>query len=183
MKRNDSPSRRPFNPTESAPDFLGPIAPEVTTAPAFPSFPSFDELLTHARMGTRHPLELSETKPPSEPTSLFDGLLGGNLGALIQDASAHPERYDVATREFLEELAAGKHDVKKLPRREAELLAHAVLDFASFRPPPTSTAAPKRPPSPPQKKPALLREEDELPDGRESPADIPGDPMSAYWWL
>lgn len=181
MKRNDSPSRRPFNPTESEPDFLGPIAP--VAAPAFPSFPSVDELLQHQAGMAIHPLlQLTETAPPSKPASLFEGLLGGNLTALTQDLAVSPERYDAPTTAFLEELSSGAKKLEALTPRERALLDSAVMDFAAFRPPRTATLAPKKLPAPKEKKPALLREESELLDERAAQVDMP-DGMPAYWWV
>lgn len=181
MKRNASPSRRPFNPTESEPDYLGPILPEVTAPIAFPHFPSIEEILAHENKTQSHPLvQMTETAPPSKPTSLLDGLLGGDAGAVIQDAEKNPERYDEVTRAFLTELGAGQHNIKALPQRESELLSRAVYDFAAFRPSKTSPLAPK---VPPKKKPALLREEGGLADARAMQMDIPDDPLPPYWWL
>jgi hypothetical protein len=177
MKRSGSSSRKPFNPTESAPDFLGPIVPELAPL-VFPRFPSVEDLLQHAAGTQPHPLaQLADPPPRSEPTSLFDGFLGGQLEVLTQDALAHPERYDDHTRGFLDELAAGRK-LETLSKGEKELLDRAVMDFAAFRPP-------KPPPAPPtqSKKPAPPRERSEPLDERVPQVEMPGGTLPAYWWV
>lgn len=180
MKKNAPVSRRPFNPAEPSPDFLGPIAPEVYAQPAlepFPKFPSVEQLLDHQNKVAPHPLlQLTETAPPTSSPSIFQGLLGGRLEILTQDALDHPERYDDATKAALSELAAGTRKVEDAGR----LLDSATMDFAAFRAPPArpAPAAPVRL----ARKPALL--DTEMPDSRTPPDELePGNPMSAYWWL
>jgi hypothetical protein len=139
-----------------------------------------EDLLLHAAGTQPHPLmRLTETAPPSEPASLFNGFLGGRLDVLTQDATAHPERYDNRTRAFLEELAGGARKLEELSSEEKGLLDSAVMDFAAFRPPkPAPAAKPQK-----EKKPALLRTENELLDERAPQVDMPSGPMTAYWWL
>jgi hypothetical protein len=182
MKPSDYSSRRPFNPTESAPDFRAPIAVLETPQPlTFPRFPSVEELLLHATGVQPHPLlKLTETAPPSEPESLFKGFLGGRLDVLTQDAATNPDRYDEATRIFLEELAGGARKLEALTPTEAEILDRAVMDYASVRPQNKPVKEKERPK---EKKPALLREAGELPDEHTSQVELPDDALdTAPWW-
>ena len=181
MKKNETVSRRPFNPAESAPDFLGPIAPEATAKPSldpFPQFPSIQQMLDHQNGVASHPLvQLTETAPPTSSPSIFQGMLGGRLEVLLQDAADHPERYDEATHVMLGELAAGTRKVEDLA---PGALDSATMDFAAFRPPPRPPAAAR--PAPAPRRPSLLATE--MADSRTPPDELePGNPMSAYWWL
>ena len=172
-----------FDPESSSPDFLAPVSALPPPAPLqFPTFPTVAQLLSHASGGAPCPLlTLSETKTPSEPTSLFKGLLGGNLETLVADSIDHPERYDDATQLFLSELGAGTRKLENLTPADKARLDSAVLDFASYKPPRPPPAAP----------PALERErgrapsnpyEDGLEDGRAPQVETAGSPMSSYWW-
>ena len=186
MNKDGSSTRR-FAAIKSALGFPDPTRPYVpfpsdlgtVEAPSFPRFPTLDQVLEHQSGQSPHPLlQLTETTPPSRPTSLFQGLLGGRLEVLVQDALDHPERYDAATREALADLGAGPRTLSPADHR---LLDSATLDYASFRPPqpaPRATSAPK----PPPRKPSLLDDGD-MPDGREPQVETPGGPMSAYWWV
>ena len=185
MKPNDRPSGKPFDATESAPDFLAPITPPelFPTAPVqfqpFPKFPTLEEMLEHQK-GKPHPLlQLSEVPAP-KPSSLFEGLLGGRTEVLLQDALDHPERYDDATRAALEALAARGGVATPEDRK---LLDNATLDFAAFRPPRAAPLPVK--PKPPAPKPKLLSDEDELRDGRAEPegGEEAGSPLNGYWWV
>lgn len=178
MKPTDSSSRAPFNPAASAPDFLAPLVD--LAPPSFPRFPSVEEFLMHAAGTQMHPLLKLTDAAPVEPASLFNGLLGGRLEVLTQDAAAHPDRYDEETRIFLEELDGGARKLKELSPADAEMLDRAVMDFASARP--QNKPAPTKDP-PKSKKPALLVEEGELPDERAPQVELPnGNTAAAYWW-
>ncbi len=180
MKRSARPSTSPFDATSSAPNFLGPITPPlVDQTPAFPKFPTVDQLLAHQEGTAPHPLlQLTATPPPSRPSSLFQGLLGGQLDVLVQDAADHPERYDDATRSALAALGAGN---RELTPADHKLLDNATMDYAAFRPPKAPPRAPDAP-KPPPRRPRLLDDGD-MPDGREPQVETPGGVMSAYWWL
>lgn len=174
-------SRPPFDPTTSAPDYRAPIAPEVTEPLRFPQFPSVEDILRHETVP--HPLvRLSETKPPSDPPTLLEGLLGGDPRAIMRDAEDNPDRYTDRERALLDEIRAGQKAPKTLNAADATLLSQAVYNFAAFRPPKPALPKTATPPFAQKKKPALMRDEDELLDGREPQVDIPGDPMTAYWW-
>lgn len=178
MKRNDSSSKAPFDPTASVPDFRAPIAPEVY-APL--EFPTVEQLLQHASGEKLHPLvQLTETKPLNEPT-VFDGILGGNLDVLVQDAQRDPERYSPQERALLEELASEQKNVKALERSDGQMLTQAVMSFTAVRRP-KPKAQPVKPPPPKVQKPVLMMSEDELRDGREPQVEMPGGAMTPYWW-
>lgn len=182
MKQKNSSLRRPFDPTESEPDFLGPIAPEVAAPLTFPKFPTLEQVLLHQRGVQAHPLmELSETKPPSSQSTIFDGMLGGNLDVLAQDVDKNPERYSDRERAFMDELRTGQKDVKALTLSDAQTLSQMVYNFAAMRPAKSQAPTPAKPPTPKRKKPVLMRDEDELPDARDPQVDIDGEPP-AYWW-
>lgn len=169
-------SRAPFDARASAPDFLAPIAPEATT---FAQFPTVQQLLDHESGRQPHPLlQLTEMKPPSEPPSLFDGLMGGQLHVLSQDVLDHPERYDDATQAFITEL--GERDMATLSPGEKKLLDSAVLDFAAYRPP-TAPASPQSKTAARRKKPQLI-DDDEMQDAQEMPFDAPSE-VASFWWL
>lgn len=184
MKPKELSSRRPFDPADSAPDFLGPIAPEVTSPLKPLTFPTVQEILEHQAGTTLHPLmQLSEIKPPSRPQTLFEGLLGGDLNVLVQDARSNQDRYDERTRAFLEELVTGQHDIKSLPPEQADMLSHAVMDFASVRPkkkPTPRTNSASRAHN--EKKPALMIEAG-LPDERAPQVPLPDGALPPYWWV
>jgi hypothetical protein len=172
--KNTAPSlRKPFDATMSSPDFRAPIAvlPEL-------SFPSPAQILAHPV--NPHPLlQLTEASPPSRPASLFEGLLGGRVEVLVQDAVDHPERYDEPTRAALQ--ALGARGAGALSPAEQSVLNQATMDFAAYRPPPTPKNAPK--PLAPVKKPRLIEAADELTDGRAPQVETPGGTMTPYWWL
>jgi hypothetical protein len=184
MKRTSPPSRRPFNDTESFPDYLGPIIPEgwSPTGPAPVAFPTVQDILQHQAGTQKHPLlQLSETPPPSEPTSLFRGMLGGNVDLLVQDAAAHPEGYEPGELALINELATGARKLRELSPAELNVLDRATVGFASYRPPKPAPEKPK--PPAPAKRPRLVEEANELQDGRAPQVETPGGPMTAYWWL
>jgi hypothetical protein len=179
MTPTKKPSRRPFDATESFPDFLGHIGQSSETS--FPKFPSVKEILQHQAGTIQHPLLLTETPPPSKPTSIFKGLLGGSADHLMLDAFDHPELYDEQTRQLIADLGAGARTVSTLKPTELEILDRATLAFASGQRP--ARTAPAQKPQPPVKRPRLMEAANELTDGRAPQVDIPGDPMSAYWWV
>ncbi len=177
MKNTAPSSRKPFDATASVPNFRDPIA----VAPELPSlsFPSVEQILAHPV--NPHPLlRLADTPPPSSP-SLFQGLLGGRLDVLVQDAVDHPERYDEATQLALQELTAGTRKLEAMTPAERSILDRATMDFAAYRPPPAPKNAPK--PQPPGRKPRLVVAADELEDGRAPQVEEPGGTMTPYWWL
>ena len=183
MKRTSPPSRRPFDDTESFPDYLGPIIPAgwSPTGPAPVAYPTVQEILQHQAGTHRHPLlQLSETPPPSEPTSLFRGMLGGNVDLLTQHAAQNPDSYEPLEQQLLAELGAGTRKVSELSPAELNVLDRATVGYASYRPKP----APEKPkPKPPAKRPRLVEEANELQDGRAPTVETPGGTMTAYWWL
>ncbi len=179
------PMKPTLDPESSSPDFLAPIADVRAPDPLqFPEFPTLASLLSHAAGGAPPPLlRLSETKPPSEPTSLFQGLLGGNLSTLVADSTDHPERYTEETQLFLSELGTGTRTLANLTPADKVRLDSAVVDFASYRPP-------QLPPRP--LPPALERAHSRAPnnpytpglaDGRAPQVEIAGAPMDSYWWV
>lgn len=179
MQQNKPSSRRPFDPTESEPDYRGPIAPEVTEPIAFPSF---EQLLRHETGEQPHPLMcLTEARPPNDPT-IFEGLLGGDLNVLVQDMQKAPERYSSQEKSLLDELASGQKNIKALTETDGRLLSQVVLSFATFSPPKPKPPVAKTPPGPRRQKPALISYEDELQDGRAPQVEMPGGAMTAYWW-
>jgi hypothetical protein len=183
MKRTSPPSRRPFDATESFPDFLGPIIPEgwSPTGPVPVSFPTVQDILQHRAGTQKHPLlQLSETPPPSEPTSLFRGMLGGNVELLVQDAATHPESYEPLEQQLLAELATGARKVSELSPAELNVLDRATLGFAAYRP---KTPAEKPKPQPPARRPRLVEAANELQDGRAPQVETAGGPMTPFWWL
>ena len=180
MRSKDTTPPRPFNATESEPNFLGPILPEVTQVPTpdpfltLPKFPTVEDLLS----GKPHPLiQLSETQPPRD-TPLFQALLGGRLEVLQQDALYNPERYDEATRHLLMELSVGSKAMTTLDAGDQTTLDRATVDYAQFRPP-----AGKKPKPPSAPRPKAVAVQDELGDGRAPQVETPGGTMSAYWWV
>jgi hypothetical protein len=183
MRSNDWHPRPLFDAESQEPDFLAPLIgvapPQHPTFPQFPKFPMLAEIQRHMRGEMQHPLlQLSEAGPPSEPASLFQGMLGGNLLPLMQDSIDHPERYDDETQLFLNELAAGLRKAET-PEDKARLDA-ATLDFASG-----GRQQPKpRPPAPPPKPRAAAVDPyaPGLDDGRAPQVETAGGPMSAYWW-
>jgi hypothetical protein len=182
MRTTSKPSRRPFDATESSPDFLGPITPPLTELQPFPQFPTVEQMLEHQYGLKKHPLlQLSESPPPSKPASLFQGLLGGNLDVLVQDVLAHPERYEPQTQQMLWELGAGTRALSALSPADQAVLDRATLDFAAYRKPQAPPTAPK--PQPPTRRPRLVEAQNELGDGRAPQVEMPGGPMTPYWWL
>jgi hypothetical protein len=175
-----------FDATSATPDFRAPIADLAPTAPpAFPQFPMLEEMQRHMRGERQHPLlQLSETAPPREPTSLFQGMLGGNLPVLVQDSIDHPERYDEETQLFLSELAAGTRKLEGMGPEDKAHLDRAVLDFASYKPRHRPPPAP--PPQPFARARATVHEnpyEPAFDDGRAPQVEAPGQTMSSYWWV
>jgi hypothetical protein len=142
MKQKDLRPLQVFDPNAEAPDFRSPLVDLSAEKPvSFPKFPTVDQILQHAA-GVSHPLlQLTEAKPKREPQSLFQGLLGGDAAALIQDSTEHPEKYSPAALQLLSDLAAGAKGVKSLTRAEALLLNQATIDFASATP--VTAPAPK----------------------------------------
>lgn len=186
MKPKDSPSLKPFDAAASFPDYRAPILPAESfpSAPApaaFPKFPTVQEMLEHEHGLKTHPLlRLAETPP--RPTSLFQGLMGGRLEVLLQDAADHPERYDEVELLMLQELATGTRKLEGMTAAEREVLDRATLDYAAVRPPKDFKNAPiPKPPAP--KKPKLLEADQEFADGREPLVETAGSVMSPYWWL
>jgi hypothetical protein len=178
MPPTEKPSSRPFNATESEPNFLGPITPAVS-GPL--SFPSFDQILRHQAGVAPHPLlQLSDIPPPRTPT-LFEGLLGGKLEVLTQDAVDHPDRYDEPTRTLLAELGASVKRLEGLTPADRAALDRATLDFAAYRPP-RRAQEPVRARPRPARRPALLTQEAPS-DGRAPQVETPGGVMTPYWWL
>jgi hypothetical protein len=181
MQPTRPPSRRPFNATESFPDFLGPILPEglSPTSPApvpMSALPSIQESADHPLHSF---LQLSETPPP-RPISIFQGLLGGQVDVLVQDAIDHPENYDEQVQATLAELSVSG---RQPTAADLAVLDRATLDFASGQrpgPPPMKMQA-----SAPAKKPRLVEAANEYSpqDGRAPQVEAPGGTMSAYWWL
>jgi hypothetical protein len=173
--RLNAPQLTPFDPASTSPNFLDPVADLRPVAPpVFQRFPKWPQL----------PVELSETKPPSEPPSLFKGMLGGNLQTLVQDSTDHPERYDESTQLFLAELAAGTRTLEGMTGEDKAHLDRAVMDYAAPRP-----RAPRPPPPPPR---PLARGRAQassnpyapgLQDDRAPQVETAGGPMSAYWWV
>ena len=105
----------------------------------------------------------------SRDTGLFSALMGGNPGALIEDAVISPDKYDEETRALLEGIAAGRVQLGKLTSREVNLLNGAVVDYAGPDPTKAQPNMYKKATSPEGKSPeeTELTPEDELPD---------------YWW-
>jgi hypothetical protein len=170
--RLNAPPQLPFNPAEESPDFRAPIADLRPVAP--PTFPRLPQQL----------VQLSETKPPSESASLFQGLLGGNLQALVQDSTDHPERYDESTQLFLTELAAGTRTLAGMTGEDKAHLDRAVMDYAAPRPRHVRPAPP--PPKPFARGRAQASGDPYAPglqDGRAPQVETAGGPMSAYWWV
>ena len=183
MKQKDSSSRAPFDPTASVPDYRAPIAPEAYAPLVFPKYPSVQEVLQHRQGLQEHPLvALSDIKPPSSPPSIFDSMLGGNLDVLANDVDRNPDRYTATERAFMDELRSRQKDLKALTRDDAQTLSQMVYNFAALRPPKHQKPEVYTPPTPKKKKPALMRDEDELPDGREPQVDMTGE-APAYWWV
>jgi hypothetical protein len=194
MKWNDSLSRPSqlagavpvFDHASPSPDYRTPIADVTPVAPTqpvkFPRFPTMAEMLEHMKGGAQHPLlQTAEIRPPSEPASLFKGMLGGNLPLLVQDSVDHPERYDPETQLFLGELGAGTRKLEALTPEEKAQLDSAVLDYASPRPrrpppalpKPLSRARPQSPSNP---------YEPGLQDDRAPQVETAGQTMSSHWW-
>lgn len=191
MSSTKRASKTPFNPTESAPNFLAPITPQafdptgLVPAVSFPKFPTVEEQLAHAEGRVSHPLlslgVVGAAERPAE-TSLFDGLLGGQSEALQQDAADHPEKYDEQTRLLLHELRAGARKLQDLDPSARRLLDRATLDFATYKAPAAPRAAAPKAPAP---KPVrtIKPRFDALEDGRAPQVEEPGGVMTAYWWL
>lgn len=184
MRPSDWQRRPLFDATTT--DFLAPIADIAPVAPpTFPKFPGLEEMQQHMRGELQHPLlQLSESAPPRQPASLFQGMLGGNLPVLVQDSVDHPERYDEETRLFLSELGAGTRGLEGMTPEDKAHLDSAVLDFASFKPPHRPPPAP--PPQPFARARGTVHEspyEPAFDDGRAPQVEAPGQTMSSYWWV
>jgi hypothetical protein len=171
-----------FDAASETPDFRSPIADLTPVAPPtfvpFPKFPTWQEM----QAGT-HPLLMSEQPTRREPQSLFQGLMGGNLPALVADSVDHPERYDQETQLFLSELGAGARQLSSLTASDRAHLDRAVLDFASYKP---RHVPPPAPPPTPLARAGGSRPKNPyeagLEDDRAPQVEIPGNPMSSYWW-
>ena len=180
MNSRSGSAKKPSWLTVSAPVPASPpsgYSPSDPVAPvAFQSFPTVDEILEHNTGGAPHPLLQLGTAPPRPSPSLFQGLLGGRLDVLMQDALEHPERYEDTTREAL--AALGTKKPEDLGPEEHAVLDRATLDFATYRPP-APTPAPKLLAP---KKTRLLDFDDALEDGRAPQVEEPGGALTPYWW-
>jgi hypothetical protein len=152
------PRQKSSSPDTELP-FLRPLEP-----PTFPSFPTLKEMA-----------EERERAQKREETGLFDGLLGGNVGALYEDWIRHPDKYERRTSELLTQLASGSRSLKELTPEERRLLDSAVVAYAQA---PALRRAPRRALSQPKQARKRTKRVEPVP-GR----DVPITEMPPYWWV
>lgn len=184
MKTTAPPSPPPLFGEQYARRFPARSMPEQPTFDSFPKFPSLQEVADHHHHHkvAPHPLlRLTEALPKAPAASLFQGLLGGKLDVLQEDALRNPDRYDERTRVLLADMGE-KRDYQPTGD-ELRILDDATLDFASARPMhKPGPILPQEMKKPAQQQPRRLFDDREL-DGREPTVETPGGTMSAYWWL
>lgn len=183
MKPSSSASRKPSSVTQSAPSSHALTMPALPSLPklmpeTFPHFPTVAAILEHQAGRAVHPLVQLSDSMPRMTTSLFQGLLGGRVEVLVQDALDNPERYDEATRTALAELASHKG---ALTQEQQAMLDNAVLDFAAARPPARTPPVLQRQAPPPRGRRSL--DDGAMGDSRVPQVETPAGPMPAYWWI
>jgi hypothetical protein len=139
-----------------------------------PTFPQFHQLV-HPRT-----FEVASGVAATRkgPQGLFDGLLGGDVTVLHQDATENPGKYDDQTVGLLTQLVQGHKKRADLEEAERGLLDLATITFSSYVPP---KKAPKLEPQPAPQMQKFAEEDNE--ESMSETADVPEIDTPTYWWL
>lgn len=139
-----------------------------------PTFPRFHEIVDPRTFEVAAGTAATNRRPQG----LFDGLLGGEVAVLHQDASENPDKYDDQTVGLISELVQGRRKSADLTEAERGLLDLATVVFSSYVPPKKtpkleSPAAPRMQKTAEEDNDELLFDSDDVPE-----SDTP-----TYWWL
>ena len=115
---------------------------------------------------------------PPRDTSLFQGVLGGQLDLLLDDVQRNAANYAANEQQLLQELSAGR-SVQSLRPEERFVLDQATISYAAATKPVLKAPKPKAPPV----KPKALVLGEPMEDARAPQVETPRGPMPGYWWM